>query len=163
MASGDTLIVWTADSARIGTGTPGFFNARNNHPIVSLSTGDECTFGAVLPRRYGGAGITVYIHYAMTSATTGNVEWSTFFERVGDGQQDIDSDGFDATGVVSSDIAVPGTSGHVDIHANAHSAGARLDSIAVGEYFRLKVQRTTPSTSDASGDAEIVAVELKET
>lgn len=162
MATGDTLLTFTAESARLGTGTPGFLDMRNNHPLVSLGTSDEFTLGAVLPRRYGGGGITVYIHYAMATATTNNVEFTTSFERVGDGSQDIDSDGF-ATGVAGSDATVPGTSGFVDIYSIAHTDGAQIDSIAVGEYFRLRVQRSTPSGTDASGDAQVVAVELKET
>ena len=57
---------------------------------------------------------------------------------------------------------VPGTSGHVDITNVAVTDGANLDSIAVGESFRLRIRRNV-ATDTAAGDAELVAVELKET
>ena len=89
--------------------------------------------------------------------------WQTALERIGDQQQDVDSDGFDATGVNGSDTTVPGTSGLVDIVNNVHSSGARVDNIGVGESFRLKVTRTAVAGTDAGDDLELHKVELKET
>ncbi len=40
--------------------------------------------------------------------------------------------------------------------------GADMDSVAVGELFRLKITRDA-SSDDADNDAELHAVELKET
>ena len=37
-----------------------------------------------------------------------------------------------------------------------------MDSVAVGEAFRLKITRDAAS-DDATGDAEILAVEIRET
>lgn len=162
MASGATLVTWTAEGARLGSGTPGLLDVRNFHPVVALSSGDEVSFGAILPRNYAGGGITVYLHSALASATSGNVKYETYFERVGDGSQDIDSDGY-ASANNTGDVAVPATSGHIDIISVAHTDGAQIDSVAVGEYFRLKVKRVAASSSDASGDAQLVAIELKET
>jgi hypothetical protein len=31
---------------------------------------------------YGGGGVAVYIHYAMTSATSGDVDWDVAFEKI---------------------------------------------------------------------------------
>jgi len=160
--TGDTLLVFTAESARLpSSGTPAYLDTRNSHPVVSFTAGDICTFGAILPVSYGLSGVTVRLHYAMATATTNAVKWTTAFERVGDGQQDIDSDGF-ATGVSVGDATVPGTSGFVDIYTNTHANGSEMDSIAVGEYFRLKVTRSTPSGSAAAGEAQLVAVEIRE-
>jgi len=44
----------------------------------------------------------------------------------------------------------------------AFTDGAQMDSVAVGELFRIKVTRDAAS-DDAAGDAELHAVEIKET
>jgi len=114
-----------------------------------------------MPRNYDGSGVTVYIHYAMSTAESGNIDWDAAFERIGDQQQDIDSDGFEPVQSVD-DITVPGNSGDVDIVSIAFTNGAQMDSIAVGEAFRLKITRDAVSDT-ASGDAELLKVEIKET
>jgi hypothetical protein len=161
VASGDTLGKWSALSAELGTGTPGLLDVRNNHPVVALTTNDEVNFSDTLSRNYAGGGITVYLHYAMVSATTNKVAFTTSFEDVGTAQ-DTDSDGF-ATGVTSADSTVSGTSGVIVIVSVAHTNGAQIDSLAVGEGFRLKVKRVAPVGTDATGDAQLFWVELKET
>jgi len=83
------------------------------------------------------------------------------WERIGDQQQDIDSDGFAAANSVDN-TTVPGTSGNVDIVNVTFTDGADMDSVAVGEGFRLKVTRDAASDT-ASGDAELLRVEIKET
>jgi hypothetical protein len=50
----------------------------------------------------------------------------------------------------------------VDITNVAVTDGANIDSIAVGESFRIRVRRDV-ANDDAAGDAELVAVELRET
>lgn len=159
--TGDTLLIFTAECARIPSTGGGYLDARNDHPVVSLTTADVCVFGGILPVSYGNSGVKVLLHYAMATATSGAVKWTTAFERVGEGQQDIDSDGF-ATGVTAGDVTVPGTSGFVDITENDHSNGSQMDSIASGEYFRLKITRTAPGGSAATGEAQLVAVEIRE-
>jgi hypothetical protein len=124
------------------------------------TTNESAIFSAVMPRHYGGSGVTVYIHYAMSSATSGNVDWDVAWERIGDQQQDIDSDGFAAVNSVDN-TTVPGTSGLVDIVSVAFTNGADMDSVAVGESFRLKVTRDAASDT-AVGDGELLAAELKE-
>jgi len=164
MASGDTLIIFKAQDNEPPSTNYATYDLRNGHPVLDFDSGgaEIAIFSSVLPRHYTGGGITAYIHYAMTSATTGNVKIQTSFERIGDSVQDIDSDGF-ATAQSVDDQAVPGTSGHVDIKSIAHTDGAPIDSIAVGEGFRLKVEFPTATTSNASGDRELLFVELVET
>ncbi len=140
-------------------------DTRNSHLVLDFdaSTDEAAVFKGILPSHYSGGGITIKLHYAMTSATSGNIIWQTAIERIGDGQQDIDSDGF-ATANSSSATAVPATSGHVDILSIAHTSGTQMDSLAVGEGFRLKVNRDADNGSDtATGDAELFAVEIVET
>ncbi|MFQ6027398.1 MAG: hypothetical protein ACE5Q6_07895, partial [Dehalococcoidia bacterium] len=100
-------------------------------------------------------------HYAMSSATSGDIDWDAAFERIGDQQLDIDSDSFAAVNSVDN-TTVPGTSGFIDVVSIAFTDGADMDSVAAGEAFRLKVTRDAASDT-ASGDAELWAVEIRET
>lgn len=138
-------------------------DTRNGHPVLDFdtTTQESAIFTGILPRSYAGGGITVYVHWAATSATSGTIGWDVAFERIGDSQQDIDSDGF-ATAQTITATTVPGTSGHVDITNVAVTDGANIDSIAAGEVFRLRIRRDVANDS-AAGDAELVYVELKET
>jgi hypothetical protein len=163
MASGDTLLVftpWANEPPASNYATP---DVRNNHPVLDFddTTNESAVFSAIMPRHYGGGGVTVYLHYAMTSATSGTVDWDVAFERIGDQQLDIDADSFaDANSV--DDTTVPATTGNVDVVSVAFTDGADMDSVAAGETFRIKITRDAAS-DDASGDAELVAVEIKET
>ncbi len=97
-----------------------------------------------------------------TTATTGNVLWQGSFERVGTAQ-DTDTDGF-ATAASFGAAACSATSGIIVITNGAFANGAAIDSIAVGDLCRFKIERLGSNGSDTmSGDAELMAVELKET
>ena len=163
MASGDTLLEFTPYHNEPPSSTPALLDTRNLHPVLDFdaSTDWSAVFTAIMPRNYAGGGLTVYIHYAMSSATSGDIDWDAQFERIGDQQQDLDSDGFAAVQSVNN-TTVPGTSGLVDIVSIAFTNGAQMDSIAAGESFRIKVTRDA-SADTAAGDAELVAVEIKET
>lgn len=162
MASGDTLCCFFPQDNEPPSSNFATLDTRNGHLVLDFDTSTQETaiFKGVLPRHYAGGGITVYLHWAATSATTGTIGWDVAFERIGDGSQDIDSDGF-ATAQTVTAATVPATSGHVDITNVAVTDGANIDSIAVGEAFRLRVRRDVASDT-ASGDAELLAVELKE-
>lgn len=163
MASGDTLLVFTPLHNEPPTSNPATLDLRNNHPVLDFdaTTNESAVFSAVMPRSYAGGGLTVSIHYAMSSAISGDIDWDVAFERIGDDELDIDSDSFAAVNSVDS-TTVLGTSGKVDIVNIAFTDGADMDSVAVGEAFRLKVTRDAANDS-AAGDAELVAVEVKET
>jgi hypothetical protein len=163
MASGDTLLIFLPQNNEPPSVNYATLDTRNNHPVLDFGLSGTSVFSLVVPRNYGGNGITVYMHYAMSTAVANDIRLDTTFERIGDQQQNIGSDGFDATGVNGTDTTVPGTSGLVDIVNNVHSDGARLDSLAVGEGGRLKITRTEVAGTDASGDLELRFVELKET
>lgn len=164
MASGDTLSRFTALHGTPPTSNAATLDTRGTTPHWVLdfdaTTNESAIFPDVMPRHYGGGGITVYIHYAMSSATSNTVDWDVAFERIGDQQQDIDNDGFAAVNSVDN-TTVPGTSGLVDIVSVAFTNGADMDSVAVGEGFRLKITRDAAS-DDAAGDAELCFIELKE-
>jgi hypothetical protein len=163
MASGDTLVIFTALHNEPPSSNAATLDLRNQHPVLDFdaSTNESAVFAGVMPRHYDGSGVTVYLHYSMSSATSGDVDWDVAWERIGDQQQDIDSDGFAAVNSVDN-TTVPGTSGNVDIVSVAFTDGADMDSVAVGEGFRLKVTRDAASDT-AAGDAEIRFIEIKET
>lgn len=163
MASGDTLLIFTPHSAEYPTSNFATPDTRNQHPCLDFdaSTNESVIFSAVMPQNYKGGGVTVYLHYAMTSATTNTVDWDVAFERVGDQQLDIDSDSFAAVNSVN-DTTVPGTSGYVDVVSCGFTDGADMDGVAAGETFRLQITRDAVS-DDATGDAELYMVEIRET
>lgn len=164
MASGETLVTFVPQSVEPLAAANARIDYRNYHPVLDFkdaATNENAVFSAVMPRNYAGGGVTVYLHYSMSSATTGDVDWDAAFERIGDQQQDIDSDGFAAVNSVDN-TTVPGTSGLVDIVSIAFTDGADMDSVAVGEGFRLKITRDGASDT-ATGDAELRFIEIKET
>lgn len=163
MASGDTLCSFTPLHNEPPSSNPATLDVRNQHPVLDFdaTTNESAVFSGVLPQNYAGGGVTVYLHYAMSSATSNDVDWDVAFERIGDQQQDIDSDGFAAVNSVDN-TTVPGTSGNVDIVNVTFTDGADMDSVAVGEGFRLMVTRDA-SSDTATGDAELLFVEIRET
>ena len=164
MASGDTLIIFTPLANEPPTSNYATLDTRNNHPCLDFdaSTNESAIFSGIMPQSYAGTtGITVYLHYAMSTATSGDIDWDIALERIGDQQLDIDADSFAAVNSVDN-TTVPGTSGNVDIVSIAFTDGADMDSVAAGEAFRLKVTRDAANDT-AAGDAELFKVEIRET
>lgn len=163
MASGDSLLQFRPNHNEPPSSNAASLDTRNQHQVLDFdaTTNESAVFGAIMPQAYGGGGVTVYIHYAMSTATSGDIDWDVAFERIGDQQQDIDSDSFAAVNSVDN-TTVPGTSGNVDVVSVAFTDGADMDSVAAGEAFRLKLTRDAASDT-ASGDAELWAVEIRET
>ena len=163
MASGDTLLIFTPLHNEPPAANYATLDTRNQHPCLDFdaAAAESAVFSAIMPRNYAGGGVTVYLHYAMTSAEADTVDWDVAFERIGDQQLDIDGDSFAAVQSIDN-TTVPGTTGLVDIVNAPFANGAEMDSVAVGELFRLKVTRDA-TNDDAAGDAELLAVEIKET
>jgi len=163
MASGNTLLIFKPQNNQPPSSNAATRDLRNQHPVLDFddTTNEDAVFAGVMPEHYGGGGLTIEIHYSMSSATSGDVDWDVAFERIGDQQQDIDSDGFAGANSVNN-TTVPATSGNVDVVSVILNDGADMDSIEAGEMFRLKVTRDAASDT-ASGDAELHAVHVKET
>lgn len=164
MASGDTLIVFTALHNEPPSSNAATFDARNLHPVLDFdaSTNESAVFTGVMPQHYAGTtGVTVYIHYSMSSATADTVDWDAAFELIGDQDLDVDADSFAAVNSVDN-TTVPETSGLVDVVSIAFTDGEDMDSVAAGDLFRIKITRDA-SSDDATGDAELHAVEIRET
>lgn len=164
MASGDTLAIFTPLHNESPATNFATLDTRNGHTVLDFDTTTQETaiFKSVMPRHYAGGGITVYVHAALTSAVTGTLGWDVTFERVSDSIQNIDADGF-ATAQTITAVTVPGTSGLVAILNVAITAGATgTDSLAAGDGYRLRIRRDVANDT-AAGDAELWAVEVKET
>lgn len=163
MASGDTLCIFTPLHNQPPAATFATIDLRNQHPCLDFDAGaDEIAiFSSVMPQNYAGGGVTVYLHYAMSSAEANTVDWDVAFELIGDQDLDIDGDSFAAVNSVDN-TTVPGTTGLVDIVSVAFTDGADMDTVLVGDSFRLKVIRDG-TNDDAAGDAELYKVEIRET
>ena len=162
MASGNTLIEWTALANQPPASNYATLDTRNSIAVLDFdaSTAENAVFVGVMPRHYAGGGVTITIHWMATSATSNSVVWTTAFERM---NTDEDSDSF-ATGNDSAASNANGTSGIITAATTTHTDGAQMDSVAIGEPFRLKITRKVADANDTmTGDAEIVAVEIKET
>lgn len=163
MASGDTLLIFTALANEPPASSFATLDTRNGHPVLDFdaTANESAVFSAVMPRRYSGGGLTVSLGYSMATATSGDVDWDIALERIGDQQQDVDADGFAAVNSADN-TTVPATSGMVDVVSVAFTDGADMDGVAAGELFRIKVTRDAASDT-AIGDAELHFVEVRET
>jgi len=163
MASGDTLLIFGPLNSEPPATSAARLDLRNQHPVLDFSdvVSDGAVFTAILPHAYSGGGLTIFIHFTMSSAVSGDVLWQACIERIGE-VLDIDSDSFAAWQEKVETVA--GTCGIAAIAEISFADGSQMDSVAAGETFRLKIRREGIDASDtASGDAELLAVEIKET
>ena len=165
MAAGDTLLVFYPGDVELYStvAQTAVETLINQHMVLDFFDGETvdtvCNFSSILPSHYDSNGITVYIHYC-TPATSGDTDWEVAFERIGDQQQAIDSDGF-AAAQTSTGNTVPGTAYLVDVIDIPFTDGAQIDNIAVGEGFRVQLTRAYEGTLTDS--AYVLMVELRET
>lgn len=168
MAAGDTLVVLTMHSADIPPvvfGPVAVMDVRANVLVADFdadATNTSLEFGFVLPRHYAGGGTNVTLIWAASSATSGNVVWDAAWKSISDDVDDLDSKAFASVQTVTA--AAPSVSGEVSYDTITFTDGAQMDSAAVGEYTRLRIRRQGDNVSDTmTGDAELVAVEIRET
>jgi hypothetical protein len=166
MASGDSLLLFHPSNNEPPASSYATPDTRNSRPCLDFdaSTTERAVFSAVMPQHYDGSGVTVYLHVAWSSDTNTahKTRWDVAFELVGDGDLDVDSDDFAAANSASQSVVA--TSGHVDITTIAFTDGADMDSVAAGDGFRIYVERDHDhADDDASGDAELLWLEIQET
>lgn len=165
-ASGDTLFVFTALANEPPTADFATLDHRNLHPVIDFSgtSDEEAVFTYIMPRAYAGGGCTCYSYWSFTSATSGSLRVQMAFERMDTSSLDVDADSF--ASFQSAGGSAPGTSGQIIQVTITFTDGGQMDSVAAGEMFRLKVRRDadgTSGTDDITTDAELHAVECKET
>ena len=166
MASGDTLVTFFPYDNEPPSASYATLDTRNAHPCLDFdgAADEEAVFTGILPRNYAGGGLTVYLHVAFTSATSGNAYWQAAIERMDDASLDVDADSFASFQAAAGNPN--GTSGAMTLVTITFTSGANMDSLAAGEMFRLKIRRDadgTAGTDDVATDAELYAVEIKET
>lgn len=170
MASGNTLLVFTARDG-VPSATAGAAHAilaggstpAEGVPILAYDSGtdEHADFVGVLPRHYAGGGLTLTLHWASTQ-TSNAVVWNAAFRRIADDAEDVDtSHTYDFNAVTATTASAVG---EVDYATIAFTDGADMDSLAVGELFNLRITRDADNGSDnMTGDAYLIAVEIKET
>lgn len=163
MAAGDTLVVCTPANNQPPASAYATPDTRNGVHVLDFdaASDESAVFVGVLPRHYGGGGLQVNVNVTHSTATSGSSRWQAQFER---SNTDLDSDSF--ASAQSAAAAANGTSGIISTATIAFTDGAQMDSLAAGEPFRLKITRDAngdSGTDDATGDAELVSVEVRET
>lgn len=164
MASTDTLVVFTPFNNEPPAAAYATLDIRNSHPVLDFdgATDEEAVFRAIMPDHYAGGGLTVKVHVAFTSATSGTANIECHLERVTG--LDIDADSFAAMQDVG--VTANGTAGIEVVGNITFTSGAQMDSIVAGDLFRLKIRRDadgTNGTDDVTTDMELLAIEVTET
>lgn len=171
MASGNTLLILTPQAAVppatlgatfdtiAGTSTPA-----EAVPVLDFddTTVEYADFYGVMPRNYAGGGLTLTIVWSAAAATNKGI-WSAAFRRVEDDGEDLDTTAFTYDYNTTGDIDPASVVGEVAYDTITFTDGADMDSVAVGDYFILRVKRPAPSGTKITGDCSIHAIEIKET
>lgn len=132
----------------------------NRRPVLAFddSTNETCQWSGIAAQGFTGT-VTALVYYIMASATSGDVDVDVSLEAVTDADA-VDLDAGDSFDTVNStdNTTVPGTAGYIDVVSVTLT---NADSIAAGDYFRLKLTRDAVSDT-ASGDMYVLAVELRD-
>ena len=174
MASGDLLCAFTPYHAELPSSNYATLDAitaaTGLRPVLDFdsATDETAIFTGTMPNNYSAAtGVTVKIKFAMDTTNTGtkNVVWDAAFERCEDAVA-LGAAGNDFAAVNSVTAVVDNTANNLEASTGTitFTAGADMDSVVSGDVFRLKITRDANNGSDdATGDAQVIAVEVWET
>lgn len=135
---------------------------RNNHPALAFDTTTQETAifrGRIPEGSVMTSGLTVYVQWAATSATTGTIGWDVSFERLVDSGQDLDSDNFGTAQTITA-ATVSGTSGITLVTSVNFSQAQLPTSLGAGDMYRIRIRRDVTNDT-ATGDAELYQVEVR--
>jgi hypothetical protein len=156
-----TLARFTATDNQPPASNYATFDTRNAIAVLDFddTTAESAVFVGIVPEAADfTSGIAVRIHWTASSATSGDVIWTSAFERA---NTDLDSDNF-ATGIDSAAATANGTSGIATVTTINHS-GSEIDGLTAGDLFRMRLTRKAADGADTmTGDAEVIAVELRQ-
>lgn len=156
--AGTSIVFTPLDNQPPGTNYA-TMDSRNAIMILDFdaSTDESAIFVGVIPQgMILSSGVVVRIIWMATSATSGSCRWGAQIERM---NSDMDGDSFDTAGTAGT--ATNGTSGIPNI---TEITLTNIDGISSGDPFRVKVYRDadgTSGTDDMTGDAELIAVEIR--
>jgi hypothetical protein len=158
-----TLAVFTAKNALFPTANYATKDIRNVYSVLDFddTTNEKTIFLGLMPKQYRGGNIEVHLHFMMTTATSGDVDWIVYFDRFGSNDIDVDTNTWSNTTTVT-DTSVPSTSGQIAITTVTVTEGANMDNITAGDLFSIQIERDA-STDTATGDAELLGVEIRGT
>lgn len=135
----------------------------NQRPALAFdaSTDETCYWTDVAPVGLTGT-LSLKVHYIMASATSGSVRFQAQIEAITPGDStDLDSaTSFDTAN--SNGGTVPATAGFEQMISVTMTNN---DSLAVGDYYRISLNRDadgTSGTDDATGDCYVLAVEFQD-
>jgi len=172
MATGDTLLILTPlDNvppatvyATLDTMTGTSSPANESIPVLDFDDTaiEHADFYCVMPRNYGGGGLTLTFYWSAAAATNNGV-WAAAFRRVQDDTVDLDTTSFSYDFNTTGDLTPASVVGEVAYDTLTFTDGADMDSVAAGDYFILRVKRPAPVGTKITGDCSIHAIEIKET
>jgi hypothetical protein len=154
-----TIAVFRPTDAQPPAANFATLDTRNSVAVLDFddTTDESVVFVGVIPEAAVlTSGITVYIRWTATSATSGAVRWGIRFERM---TTDIDSDSFETTDN-EANTTTDATSG---VPNTTTITATSIDSLAAGDGYRIKIYREPSDTGNdtMSGDAELIVVELR--
>lgn len=163
---GNTLMAWFSKDGEPPSSNYATIDTRNQIPVLDFndSTDESIEFSGIMPRSYSGNGVTLILGWMATDTTVTphNCIWQAAFKSVTSDTDDLDSKAFAAANSVTD--AEASASGEVVYAEITFTDGADMDSVAAGEYFRLKVNRDADNGSDnLTDDSELVSVEMRDT
>jgi hypothetical protein len=161
MASRFVFLPETANLPSASFPAPGVDGQNRPFLAFDAAADESCDWTFIAPQDLSGA-ITVVITYRMASATANSVRWQAALEAITDGDATDTDAGSSFDTANSAGATVPGTAGYIDQIAITMT---NADSIAAGDYCRLRLNRDADGTSgadDATGDAQVLAVELRD-
>lgn len=157
------LAVLTPESAHFPSSNfPEFRHLNRRFVLAYDASTDETAYWSLVARQGITTPLTLVVFYAMASATSGSVRWQAAIEAITPG------DSLDLNSATSFDTAnsaggtVPGTASYL---GSISVTLTNNDSIAAGDYVRISLTRDadgTSGTDDASGDARVLCVELRD-
>ena len=165
MASGDTLVVFHPYNNEPPSSNYATLDTRNQRPCLDFdaSTDESAVFSGIMPQHYAGTtGVTVILKWA--ASTDNNNAHACYWDAAFEDWSALDLDGDDFAAVNSANGNPSATLGIITSTSITFTDGADMDNVAAGDPFRLKVTRDADNGSDdMTGDAEIYAVEIRET
>lgn len=156
-----TRYTFTPEGASpIGSNNPELLRVNERFVLAfDAATDEACAWVAVAPQGLTGT-LSLYVHYFMASATSGNLYFQAQIEAITPGDAtDLDATtSFDTAN--SGNGTVPGTAGYAQAITITLTNN---DSIAAGDVFRVRLNRDADNASDtATGDAYVYAVEFRD-